>query len=166
MIKTTFLAALAALFVLTTGCASIVSKSIYPITFRTNPSEANIVITDKGGKEIFRGQSPATLTLSASNGFWSSARYDVIANKAGFHEAKGSVTARVDGWVLGNIIFGGLLGLLIVDPATGAMWQLPSDHVVNLTAQNEAPPPANPLLVSVTDLPEELQKKLIPIKAD
>ena len=34
-----------------------------------------------------------------------------------------------NGWYLaGNFIFGGLLGWLIVDPATGAMWNLKPHH--------------------------------------
>jgi hypothetical protein len=30
----------------------------------------------------------------------------------------------MDGWYIGNILFGGVIGFLIVDPATGAMWKL------------------------------------------
>jgi hypothetical protein len=37
---------------------------------------------------------------------------------------------------LGNIVFGGLIGLLIVDPATGAMWKLEETQVINL-AKNQ-----------------------------
>lgn len=30
----------------------------------------------------------------------------------------------MNGWYIGNLLFGGIIGLLIVDPATGAMWTL------------------------------------------
>ncbi len=41
--------------------------------------------------------------------------------------------AGVNGWYFGNIIFGVLLGILIVDPATGAMWKIHQDSIaVNL----------------------------------
>jgi hypothetical protein len=32
--------------------------------------------------------------------------------------------ATLSGWYFGNIIFGGLIGMLAVDPATGAMWNI------------------------------------------
>ena len=30
----------------------------------------------------------------------------------------------MDGWYIGHILFGGLIGFLIIDPATGSMWKL------------------------------------------
>lgn len=33
-----------------------------------------------------------------------------------------TLTTGPSGWYVGNVVFGGLIGLLIVDPATGAMW--------------------------------------------
>ena len=38
----------------------------------------------------------------------------------------------MDGWYIGNILFGGLIGMLIVDPATGAMYNLPDRVDINL----------------------------------
>ena len=32
--------------------------------------------------------------------------------------------ASVSGWYFGNLVFGGLIGMLIVDPLTGAMYNL------------------------------------------
>ena len=37
---------------------------------------------------------------------------------------------RMNGWYLGNIIFGGLIGALIVDPATGAMWTFKENDIM------------------------------------
>ena len=34
----------------------------------------------------------------------------------------------------GNLLFGGVIGMLIVDPATGAMWKLEDVYSVNLPA--------------------------------
>ncbi|MDB4525936.1 hypothetical protein N9065_03445 [Akkermansiaceae bacterium] len=42
-----------------------------------------------------------------------------------------SLDASMDPWYAGNIIFGGILGVLVVDPATGAMWQLPKEVPLN-----------------------------------
>jgi hypothetical protein len=102
---------------------------------------------NKKGEEILTGKTPFTETLHASSGFFSSARYDLTANKEGHHEAKGTLSANVDPWYLGNILFGGLLGILIVDPATGAMFRLDDQITINLqktTDTPEAPAPEAP----------------------
>ena len=70
-------AILMATSILLSSCASIVSKSSYPITINSAPSEAQIVIKDKKGVEIFSGQTPATLKLKSGSGFFGKARYQV-----------------------------------------------------------------------------------------
>jgi hypothetical protein len=32
--------------------------------------------------------------------------------------------STVNGWYVGNVILGGMIDLLVVNPATGAMWTL------------------------------------------
>ena len=51
------------------------------------------------------------------------------------HEKKTvAIKSRMSGWYMGNLFFGGLVGLLIVDPLTGGMWALPQEEVgVGLT---------------------------------
>ncbi len=114
------------------SCASILSKSTYPVTFDTNPSGANIVINDQDGKAVFAGVAPTTLSLSASAGFFSGARYKLVASLPGYQSASGELVAGLDGWYIGNIILGGLIGLLIVDPLTGAMFKLDDRIVLDL----------------------------------
>jgi len=43
-----------------------------------------------------------------------------------------TVRGEIEGWYFGNIIFGGLIGLLAVDPATGAMYTLKPNSVGTL----------------------------------
>ena len=50
--------------------------------------------------------------------------------KEGYVPYSAKIERGVDGWyILGNLFFGGLIGWLIVDPATGAMWTLRDLHV-------------------------------------
>jgi hypothetical protein len=44
----------------------------------------------------------------------------------------------MDGWYIGNILFGGLIGILIVDPLTGAMWKLDDVVYGNLSPNHES----------------------------
>jgi hypothetical protein len=39
------------------------------------------------------------------------------------------VRAELSGWYFGNLVFGGIIGMLIVDPLTGSMWNLTPDHI-------------------------------------
>lgn len=123
-----------------TGCASIVSKSNWPVNFKSNPSGAEIVITDENGNEIHRGVTPAMVTLPSDSGFFSKAKYYINVKQAGYKESKGVLTAKINGWYFGNILFGGLIGFIIVDPATGAMWKLPPLKTIDLARLENTPP--------------------------
>lgn len=141
-----------------TGCASIVSKSKWPVTFKSDPSGAEVVISDENGKEVNRGTTPATITLPAKRGYFASETYQVSLELNGYRENKGIIKADMNGWYFGNILFGGLIGLLVVDPLTGAMWKLPKEYSVNLS-KLEAPdmtvgaPPQTALEKTATNSP-------------
>jgi len=119
---------------LLTGCASIVSKSDWPVTVGSNPPGASVKITDEDGKVVQSGITPLTMTLSAKEGFFAKADYDIEATLPGYATTHARMSARINPWYWGNIIFGGLIGWLIVDPATGAMWKLRDEFTVNLAA--------------------------------
>lgn len=129
MRKKLLMLTLVGVILLSVSCASIVSKSSYPISINSTPSEAKIVITDKKGIEIFSGQTPAKLKLKSGNGFFSKARYQVKFTKNGYETKTVPVEFKLDGWYFGNIVFGGLIGMLIVDPATGAMYKLETEFL-------------------------------------
>jgi hypothetical protein len=97
-----------------------VSKSSYPLSINSTPSGAKLSITDKAGKEIYLGNTPATVKLKAGAGFFSRAEYQVRFSNPGYNDKTVPVIFDLDGWYFGNILLGGLIGMLIVDPATGA----------------------------------------------
>jgi len=114
---------------LLSSCASIVSKGSYPVSINSAPSEAKILIKDKKGIEVFSGQTPATIKLRAGSGFFGKARYQVTFSKSGYDTKTVPVEFKLDGWYFGNILLGGLIGMLIVDPATGAMYKLETEFL-------------------------------------
>jgi len=117
------------------GCASIVSKNKYPVAINTEPPAAKIEVRDQHGVVKFAGVSPATAVLHAGDGYFSRAYYTVTASKEGYASASMPIQNSIDGWYWANILFGGLIGLLIVDPATGAMFEIDTPHVtMNLAA--------------------------------
>jgi hypothetical protein len=149
---------------LATGCASIVSKSNWPVAFDTNPSGAEVVIRDISGAVVHRGTTPTSARLRSGGGYFSAARYDVEATLEGYQVGRGSVLAELNGWYFGNLGFGGLVGFLVVDPLTGAMYKLPSHYMLNLhTPGAAAAADCAVQFVSIHDLPEELRDALIPV---
>ena len=124
---------------LATGCASIVSKSDWPVTVDSSPSEASFVIETRSGRKIHEGVTPSVVTVRASEGYFNGADYQVRFEKAGYESVTVPFNSRLNGWYVGNLVFGGLIGFLIVDPATGAMWKMPDKLTTTLAQQSAAP---------------------------
>lgn len=121
-----------------TGCASIVSKSTYPVAIQSRPAGATITVTDKKGRDIYIGNTPAIVYLKSSSGFFSKAEYAVKISLPGYQEHLTVINSSLDGWYFGNIVFGGLIGMLFIDPATGAMWTLDRESIsVSLIPEEE-----------------------------
>ena len=151
--------------ILLSSCASIVSKSNYPITINSNPSKANIAITDKQGVEIYSGKTPATLKLRAGSGFFGKAQYQVKFEKNGFDSKTVPVHFKLDGWYFGNILLGGVVGMLIVDPATGAMYKLDTEFLNETLSKTTASIEKNGLKVyALNDIPTEWVNHLVDLE--
>lgn len=154
-------------FLLTSGCASIVSKSSYPITINSTPEQANITITDEKGEKVFAGQTPTTVTLDTKAGYFKGKSYNVTIAKEGYSEQTIMIKSEMDGWYIGNLLFGGLVGMLIVDPLTGAMWKLePQNITTDLAKTTSSLDPTDMTLqvVLLEDVPEDLRVDMIRIK--
>ena len=162
--KPIFSALLIVLVFLFSGCASIVSKSIYPLSINSNPNDAKISITDKKGKEIYLGNTPATVQLKAGAGFFSKAEYQVKLSSLGYDDKIVPVIFTLDGWYFGNILLGGLLGMLIIDPATGAMWKMETEFInetLNKTITSLEP---ELKILNINDIPKSWESHLVKVK--
>ncbi len=114
-----------ALFTTFTGCATLLSESVYPVTITSAPDDATITITDSNKNIVFQGKTPAEVNLKASSGFFRKASYTIKFEKKGYKDSVYTLTSTLDGWYFGNLISGNIIiGMLIIDPITGAMWQL------------------------------------------
>ena len=112
---------LAAAIVSVTGCASIVSDSIYPVSVTSAPAGASYEISSESGLIVSSGVTPGQVVLNAGAGYFDGERYTVRYRKDGYEDASSVINSELDGWYWGNILFGGLIGMLAVDPATGVL---------------------------------------------
>lgn len=147
--------------ILFTGCASILTKTTYPVAINSSPEGANVTITGKKGTMVYEGTTPAIVKLKSSNGFFSGENYMIKFDKEGYQPVTRQVGSKVEGWYWGNILFGGLIGMIIVDPATGAMYKLDTEAVdislvkLEKNAENQ---------VNINSIPEDWKKHLVLIK--
>lgn len=147
------------------GCASIVSKSEYPVAVTSNPIGADFVVKRANGIPVASGVTPSTITLSASDGYFKPARYTIEFRRKGVVQTV-PLTAKIDGWYFGNILFGGVIvGMLIVDPATGAMWSLKDTVVATFQQTASAAPGHRELrIVDINSLPMEYHNRLVALR--
>jgi hypothetical protein len=148
------------------NCATIVSKSSYPVGIDTNPAGASVSITDKKGKEVYKGTSPATVVLKSGAGFFSRAEYQVKLSLNGYDEKIIPINYKINGWYFGNILIGGVLGMLIIDPATGAMWKIETPSIDETLIKSTALTTNTPTLkiVDIKDVPQVMKDQLVKIK--
>jgi len=149
------------------GCASIVGKSLYPVTINSDPDGANITIVDETGKATYTGKTPTTVTLEAKAGYFKGKDYTVTFSKEGYTKYSAQIKRGVSGWYIGgNILFGGLIGWLIIDPMTGAMWTLDKDVKAVLSRETSGSSERDDSLriVSIDNVPDSLRTKMVRIK--
>ncbi len=116
---------------LSSGCASIFCGDSKTINVSSTPSKANFIIKDKVGREIATGITPTNVTLKRGSGYFQAGNYTIQFDKDGFESTKMPINQGLEaGWYLGGniIVFGGLIGILVVDPITGAMWNIDDVH--------------------------------------
>lgn len=116
---------------LLSSCASIVSRPSRDVSIQSNPSGLSFAVIDKNGEIVQSGTTPQVVRLSARGGYFQPAKYTVQVKRGGKVVGTHQVTAGINGWYFGNILIGGLIGMLIVDPLTGAMYRMPAEISVD-----------------------------------
>jgi hypothetical protein len=107
------------IFSLLTSCASIVSDSTYAVSLDSEPTGQNFTIKNEKGDTIHSGTTPEIVNLKSGDGYFSMSHYKVSYGNGSI----ATLSPNMDEWYWGNIIFGGAIGLVIVDPLTGAMFE-------------------------------------------
>ncbi len=88
------------------------SGSKQNVKFASNPTAATIFID-----EVEVGKTPFEMKLARKS------EHEVMLKLEGYQTYQTTLTKKFNGWFIGNILIGGLIGI-IVDPITGAMYNL------------------------------------------
>lgn len=100
--KKTTTAVLLAFCALVSGCASIVTGSSDTVRIESVPPGASYV-TNAGHK----GNTPAEITISDK------LLLTVTCSLPGYQDTTVTLSPRMSGWFLGNIILGGIVGIVL-----------------------------------------------------
>src|SRR5690606_14191454 len=94
------------------NCGTIMHGTTQGVSISSNPTNARVLVD---GQPM--GQTPATLDLKRKD------NHTVRLELDGYQPYEVAISRGVSGWVAGNIIFGGLIGLA-VDAISGGMYKL------------------------------------------
>jgi len=113
------------------GCASMFSRSSYPVSIQSFPAGAGVVVYDRNKVEVFTGTTPSTVKLKAGQG-GKPQQYLFKFEKENFYPSVEALVADEDKVAfLSNFAFG-WLGQAI-DSFTGAKWSLERNVTAKLT---------------------------------
>ena len=102
----------------------------HPVTINSQPPGSTVLITDESGNNVFKGTTPTTVTLEKSTGhYFGAKKYKVQLSQAGYADKEIILSESPDGWCYCNILLGGVIGMLLIDPWHGGMWSLGPDNL-------------------------------------
>ncbi|HEV3112339.1 MAG TPA: PEGA domain-containing protein [Candidatus Binataceae bacterium] len=129
------LACAAALFA---GCATVINGTTQRVQIDSTPSGAEVLIDDS--QQLVT--TPATVKLSRRDS------HKLVFHKPGYQDTTESLTSGMSGWILGNLIAGGVVGMAI-DASDGAGRKLSADDVNVMLIPLPLPPPTDAAAVFV-----------------
>jgi len=134
------------------GCATIMNGDLVSVPVTTVPTGATVTINGA------TYTSPATVTAPRGKG-----DFNLHIEKEGYRSVDILLTPPKDGWLWGNIVFGGIIGLA-VDFLSGDAYDLDPEMVeANLEGADVTKAEDGTLqfvLVDLNELPEALAKRV------
>lgn len=132
------------------ACATIMHGSTQDIAVSSQPSGATVMVDNER-----LGETPVTAEMDRGS------EHTIELELEGYEPYEIQVTKNVSGWVAGNIVFGGLIGLA-VDAATGGLYKLsPKEVNAELSEADMAvSTDEGDLFVTVTLAPEDDWEKI------
>jgi len=127
-----------------TACGSIMHDRSQPLGISSNPTEATVTID---GSE--RGKTPLIASLKRKD------NHIIRIAMQGYAPFEATVTRKVSGWVWGNLVFGGVIGLA-VDALSGGLYVLTPEQVTGQMLKQGASlgPAKNGVFVMLVRAPE------------
>jgi hypothetical protein len=98
------------------NCGSIIHQTTQQVSVSSEPAGAAVTVACGDVNNDTKLVTPAVVTLHRKPVYCG-----IKLNKEGYAEKELKFGRQMSGWYLGNLLFGGIIGL-VVDAANGAMW--------------------------------------------
>ena len=149
------------------GCATIFSTSEYPVTIRSLPTQLTVEVSRSDGHVVHKATTPVTITLTTKkdkkNKHFEGEDYTIKLIRDGDVVGETELKSRLDKWYLANMIHGGFIGMLIVDPYTGCMWALNEDVLVTENLSTSAGEASSLQIKTLDEVSEEKRALLVQV---
>lgn len=146
------------------GCATIMGNNSYPVRISSNPAGAHVSVTNRNNKEIYKGSTPAQVKLNTGGAYLKKPQYKISLSAPGFADHTETIYFRLNGWYYGNLLFGGIVGMLIVDPVTGSMWKTDTQSISpTLTTSGTSQIGPSLEIIDIKAIPDSLRSSLVKI---
>lgn len=116
---------------LLTSCATLVGNNDATVYIDSTPGSAAFTIFNGKGDIVAQGVTPQSVTLKKTDGsYFGKKSYTLTLKHEGYYSTSLPLETRLSHWyLLGNIIFFGVPGWLIVDPFFGGMYALKQENL-------------------------------------
>jgi hypothetical protein len=98
-----------------------------------------VIVHDQRGRSVAAVNTPGVVTLKRNRRYFMPARYTATFVAPGYEPAHVPLRSTLNPWILGNVVVGGIPGL-IVDNATGAAWKPRRAEIHQNLAPSAIPP--------------------------
>ena len=144
-----------------TGCATIVSKTEYPVTISTNAPNAQVTVRNSStGMVLVNSKAPVTVTLKTSKGFFEPATYQCDVYDEKKKKQTRVIETQFNKWFLGNFVIGGIIGMG-VDGLSGACYKFDDALYIHYSEYDPQPEPeVNPETKPEVKAKEKTESKL------
>ncbi|MDX9959688.1 MAG: hypothetical protein RBT68_14710 [Spirochaetia bacterium] len=149
------------------GSATIMKGGEQNMSFTSDPKDAPVSVYNSSGIVVAGGRTPITLPISRGDGYFKPGKYRVVFEAPGYSPKEIWLTGSLEaGWYLvGNLFLSGWIGWLVVDPITGAMWNLkPSVVSANLDPSLAEAPTGSLQVILASEVSAELLALADPIE--
>lgn len=124
------------------GCASIMHGTTQDIGFSSNPTNARVMVDGQP-----RGNTPVVVKLARKD------NHIVRMELEGYQPFEATLTRGTSGWVWGNIVFGGVVGLA-VDAMSGGLYKINESQVAGTmlptnAVMQQGKPPADEIRIEI-----------------
>ncbi len=159
-IQLTTLITLAAML---SSCASIFNRTTKTVQVSSNPNGLSFEIKDRDAKIVQTGTTPASVRLSTRYGYFKGQSYTLTTRRGNAVIGTAKLDAQMSGWYIGNLLIGGVVGMLIIDPATGGMWTMPTSVTIGGSSLSSAVGDTALRVLALSEVPENLRAQLVRI---